>query len=303
MISNQDNHRPITSENAPQDPQIIGDPIELIRFVWREKWIIVTITFIFASASIVYALMATEWYEAEVLLAPVEDQSMSRLASQFGGLASLAGINVGNEGNAEPVAVLRSRKFVRQFIIDLELMPVLFSEEWDAKSMRWRADDPKDQPDIRDGVKLFRDDLLRVSEDAKLGLVTLAVEWKDPEVAAHWATILVERLNERMRLAALEDAQRNIDFLKTQMEDVRVLTIQQSIGSLLETEMQKLMLARGSKEFSFRTIDPATPPKFRSRPKRTLLVITSTIFGGILGLFGTLLFRSLRQRSAVETVA
>lgn len=276
---------------APRDDMGGIGLLELCRLVWRRKWMITSIAAVFCLTSIVYALTATEWYKAEVLLAPTDDSSAQSMASQFGGLASLAGITIGSEGTAEPIAVLRSRDLAREFIVDLGLMPVLFADDWDESAGRWISDDPEEQPDLRDGVKFFRENMLSVSEDTQTGLVTLGLEWKDPDTAADWAGQLVERLNDRMRRRALQEAESNVAYLQAELEDVGVVAIQQSIGRLLETELQKLMLAKGNLEFSFKVIDPAEPPKYRSRPKRTLLVIMSTVLGGMVGLFVVLVMR------------
>ncbi len=278
----------------PGDRAVAFDLLALAHVVWRGRWLVVVVTAAFSLASIAYALLATEWYEAEVLLAPTDARSMDGLSSQFGGLASLAGIDLDSQGTAEPIAALRSRMFVREFIEERNLLPVLYAEEWDSENSRWASDDPDERPDIRDAVRLFREDILRVSEDSKTGLVTVGVEWTDAETAVDWASALVERLNARMRQRALEEAEKNVEYLRSELKDVNVVAIQQSIGRLLETELQKMMLAKGNEEFSFRVIDPATPPKYRSRPKRTLLVITSTLLGGMLGVFAVILRRRLQ---------
>lgn len=269
---------------------------ELWTIVWRGKWVIVCIGVLFAVASISYALLATNWYRAEVLLAPAEEQSTQGISSQFGGLASLAGITIGGGGTAEPIAVLRSREFAREFIQELNLMPVLFADDWDAEAQRWKNNDIEEQPDIRDGVRLIREDILRVNEDSPTGLVTLQIEWIDPKVAAQWASLLVERLNDRMRQRALKEAETNVAYLQSELSGVSVVAIQQSIGRLLESEMQKLMLARGNEEFSFRVLDSAAPPKDRFRPKRMLIVVLGSMLGGMVGTLTVFMLHAGRRR-------
>ena len=81
---------------------------ELWSIVWAGKWWIVGITFVFAVASVAYALLATEWYRAEVLLAPAERNDVSQLQGQLGGLAALAGVSIGGSDSVEAVATLRA---------------------------------------------------------------------------------------------------------------------------------------------------------------------------------------------------
>ena len=279
----------------PQDavPSHSDDAIDLIvlwRTIWNGRWIVVAITAVFALAAVTYALLATEWYRAEVLLAPAEDDSMGGVAAQLGGLASLAGISVGSGGSTvESIAVLKSREFAREFIEDQDLLTVLLADQWDADTKRWKGSDPKKWPDIRDAVKVFDDDIRSVREDKLTGLVTLSIEWTDPKVAADWANALVSRLNDRMREKAIVEADTNVKFLRRELESTDVVTLQQSIGRLLESELQKLMLARGNQEFAFRVMDRADPPKRRSSPKRALLVALATLFGGIVATLAVVL--------------
>lgn len=271
------------------------DILLLVRVIWAGKWLILGISTLFAVAAITYALSATEWYRAEVLLAPADEKSAQGLAAQFGGLATLAGIKVGGGGTAEPIAVLKSREFAREFVEDLGLLTILLADDWDADAQRWRAPDPESWPDMRDAVKIFDEKMRIVSENKQTGMVTLAVQWTDPVVAAEWANLLVKRLNDRMRERALAEAEANVAYLQAEMSNTNVVAIQQSIGRLLETELQKLMLARGNAEFSFRVIDPAEPPKYRVSPKRTLIVLIGTLLGGLIAVFFVLVRHAIRH--------
>jgi uncharacterized protein involved in exopolysaccharide biosynthesis len=252
----------------------------------------------FAAISIAYALTATKWYRAEVLLAPAEEVTASGLGGQLGGLAALAGVRVGGGSSAEPIAVLKSREFARAFIEDLNLLPLLFHEEWDKSEGVWLDDNPEEWPDIRDAIKYFHENVLNVTEARDGGLVTLAVEWTDANMAADWARELVVRLNERLRQRALREAATNVAFLQAELARTNVVTLQQSIGRLLESELQKLMLARGNEEFAFRVIDAASPPKDRVRPNLALIAVVGTMLGAMLALFGVFFLHVLRSEPA-----
>lgn len=267
---------------------------ELWSILWRGKWVIFAATALFAIASVAYALMATEWYRSEILLAPADEKTTPAIGGQLGGLAALAGVSIGGGDSVEALAVLESREFARGFIEELDLLPVLFADEWDAVQKRWVGSDPKAWPDIRDAVRYFHESILSVVHDRQSGLVTLAVEWTDPETAAAWAVILVRRVNERLRERALREAETNVDFLQSELQQTTVVTLQQSIGRLLESELQKLMLARGNEEFAFRVIDSADVPKERVRPVRWLIAVLGTFVGGVVGTFIVLLLHGVR---------
>ena len=273
------------------------DLFELLHILWQGKWLVIASTVIFAVGSVVYALAQTHWYRAEALLAPAEGRSMPAIGGQLGGLAALAGVSVGGGESTEAIATLRSRDFIRAFINDFDLMPILFEEEWDSARGNWSDSDPANWPDIRDGVEFFGDTVMRVSESRDSGLITLAVEWPDPELAAQWAMILVARLNQRLRDRALQEAEANVAYLQGELAQTNVVTLQQTIGRLLESEMQKVMLARGNEEFAFRIIDAADAPNKPSRPRRSLIAVVGTMLGGMLGVFVVFVRHMVRKRA------
>lgn len=268
--------------------------LDLWDTLWQAKWYIIAVSILFVSVSVPYALLQTEWYRADTLLIAADERSSDILPAQLGGLASLSGMRI-SSGITEPLAILRSREFSRAFIDEHNLLPVFYSEQWDAEGKTWIGDDPDLQPDMQDAIRMFREDVLSVGEGTDAGLVTFSVEWTDPELAATWANMLVARLNEHMRQRALSSAQANVDYLQNELAKTNVVTLQQSIGRLLETELQKLMLARGNDEFAFRVIDPAEPPKLRVRPNRSLIVITAGMLGGMLSVFIVFTVSAIRR--------
>lgn len=258
---------------------------DLWLILWAGKWRIIASTLAIAIAAVAYAMLATEWYRAEVLLAPADQKTAPAIGGQLGGLAALAGVSIGGGDSVDAVATLRSRELALEFIRENQLVPVFFARKWDSAAGRWKREDLSGQPDERDAIRYFHEKILRVSEDRRTGLTTLAIEWKQPEQAAAWAMDLVDRVNARLRQRALLEAETNVAYLQQELAKANVVTLQQAIGRLLENELQKLMLARGNQEFAFRVIDAAQPPKFRSRPKRAFVVVIGTLAGGFLGLF------------------
>lgn len=273
----------------------------ILQSFWQDRWRIALVMAVFAAGATAYAFLAREQFRAEVQMLPASNKSADGLMSQLGnlgGLASLAGLTVGAGNTAEPVAVLKSRELIRAFIAQNNLLPVLFHEEWDASTGKWRTSDPTKLPDLRDGVKKFDEHIMTVEEDKRTGLVVLAVEWENPRQAADWANMLVDRANDSMRERAITEAQANIAYLQSELSKTNLIALQQSIGRLLDSEIQKLMLARGRKEFAFRVVDRAEAPKWRSSPKRVRLIVTAIFVGFILGLLLSVLRRALSGRAS-----
>ncbi len=98
------------------------------------------ITILCTGLAVAYALYAPEVFKAETLLAPAQEEKSgaSSALSQFGGLAAMAGISIPSDSNVEQVvATLNSRKFLRTYINQNKLIPVLFDEIWDADNQAW----------------------------------------------------------------------------------------------------------------------------------------------------------------------
>jgi len=253
--------------------------------VWQGRWLILAFVLVFGAVAAAYAFVATKWYVAETIMTPAASKDLNGLASQLGSigaLAGLAGINLGESKTAEPLGVLKSRDFARQFIEDQKLLHVLLWEDWDSQAGRWKKTDP--EPDTRDAIRYFDKHVLIVEEDRKTGLITLGIRWKDPAAAAMWANTLVDRLNEQMRARALSLAQTNVDYLQKELTATTQVAVQQAISRLIESELQKVMVARGTREFAFRVIDHAEVPKLREWPRRGVIIALGILAGGLCGL-------------------
>jgi uncharacterized protein involved in exopolysaccharide biosynthesis len=255
---------------------------ELIRDAWRRKWLIIGVSFAVSVVVAGLTLLMPNWYTAEVTLAPGEERTSPMLGGAFGSLANLAGITVGGGDTTEAVAVLKSRDLARTFIARENLLTVFFYKQWDAQQKKWMDPDIEKQPDLRDAVRYWDRNLRGVSEDRRTRIVKLTIEWTDAALAAKWANAYADLLNERMRQRALDDAQTSIDYLRGELAKTNEVVLQQSISRLIETEMQKLMMARGNPEFAFKIIDRAEIPKRKSSPQRALIVIGSAFFTGCI---------------------
>lgn len=277
---------PMPTQNLEEDEI---DLFELWQIIWDQRWVIIGITSLFAVASIIVSLMLPNIYRAEVLLAPVsvdsKGGSMAATLSNLGGLASLAGISMGTSSSIEEsLAVLKSKTFLWQFVEDNKLMPILFHEQWDAEQGKWIEPDVDPPPTLWDAYRLLTDGILTVSADKKTGLVTLAVEWTDPTVAAQWANELVARLNSYLRNLAIARSEDNLKYLNDELKRNTVADFRQTLYELIAKEQQTAMLANTRREYAVRTIDAAIEPDKKSKPKRALIVILATLLGAMLSV-------------------
>ena len=287
------NPRPYPPQKAEEDEINF---IDYWKAIVKYRLMVISITVLFTIAAIAIAFEITPIYRAEALLAPASDdeqRSLSAITSQLGGLASLAGINLGSSGsNTDQVlATLTSRAFISDFVVDRHLMQILFSDKWDVSKKGWRANTADEIPTVLDAYMLFSKDILSVTADKKTGLVTLAAEWKDPNEAASWVNDLVARINRHEKEQAINEAENSILYLKKQLAHTSVVEMQQSIYQLMEAQTKKIMLANVRDQYAFKVIDPAVVPEKKIRPKRAVI----SIFGFMLGLMVSFLIAIIKS--------
>lgn len=290
---------PVTAEARAGGQFTLRDLFGALLSGWKP---IVLLTILGAIIGVSTALLMTPVYRAEAVVMPREDSASGLLGrsimGQLGGLAGLAGGMLPSSANeAEIVATLRSRALTERFITERNLLPVLFEKQWDAKQGAWLVTDPKRVPTLRDGFRVFDRRIRTVAEDRKTGLVTVAVDWKNPELAAEWANGLVALANESLRTRAVEESTATLNYLDRELGKTDKVELRSSLFQLVETQQKALMLANTRPEYALKVIDPAVTPSERDRlrPKRALISIAATMLGGLAGCLVAVLL-ALRRR-------
>lgn len=299
-----------------QDDEI--DLRELFGIIWQGKWWIIAITFVFAVGSVIYSLSLPNIYKSEATLAPTEEASgggLSQMAGQLGGLASLAGVNLGSQGADKTtiaLEILKSRAFIKSFVEKYDILPELMAvEEWnrsvdlvfdnevynpDTKEWVREVEPPKQpEPSSWEYVKVFRESVLEVSKDDTTGLVTIAVNHQSPEVAEQWVVWLIEEINNHMRERDIQEAQRSLEYLDKELQSTSLSDMQQVFYQLIEKQTQTIMLANVRPEYIFQTLDPAVVPEQKAKPSRALICIIGTFLGGFLSV-GFVLVRNIFRK-------
>jgi uncharacterized protein involved in exopolysaccharide biosynthesis len=309
--------------DAEQDREVTRyhdeiDLRELFGVLWAGKWLICGITFVAAAISVLVALMLPNIYRAEALLAPNQNEGaggLGALAAQYGGLASLAGIDLGAtkaDKTALGLEVLKSRKFVTDFVRRHDLLvPLVAAQGWDAVTgeleidpqaydvagKKWvrKVGPPKKViPSDQEAFEIFSN-IFSVSQDKKSGFVTVAVEHYSPMVAKQWVDWLVEDINAEIMSQDVQEAEQAIEYLNKQIASTSLAELQNVFFNLIEEQTKTVMLAKVSREYLLKTLDPAVAPEKKDKPKRALIAVLGTMLGGFLGIVIVLVRSSLRK--------
>ncbi len=291
------------------------DEIDLVEYwqvLLKYKRLILLLTLASTLLALAAAFLMTPVYRAEVLLAPVshdkDDGKLSSLgAGQFGELLARSGIPMGSGGNqvARHIATLRSRSLTTTFIEAENLMPILFPETRKAdgeEEQGWFNLFSYKEPTLWDAYNLFDKEIRSIDLDRSTSLLTLTIEWQDPELTTAWANSLVKRVNNQLSSQAIEEARTRISYLEKQLLATSSVEVQQAIYRLIETETKEIMLASVQDEYAFKVIDPAVVPQEPFKPRRMLIVVLGLLFGLIAALFISFFHSAITRHKTKQPV-
>lgn len=286
---------------------------ELFSAIWRAKFWLMGLSFLVAVAMAFYSLTLPNIYRSETLVSPVTEAAggkLSSLAGQFGGIASLAGINLGSkDSNKTSIALqkLKSREFFFNFARKYDvLLPLMAAKSWDPEtntlildsdiydqqSDKWvrQVRHPRQsKPSLLEAHETFLENLT-VNQDKESGMIKIMFDHVSPVIARDWVTALVAAINDEMRQADINEAQSGIAYLEQQIAQTKISEIQTVLYQLIEEQTKTLMLTNVKPEYVFETIDPAIVPEMKLKPARALMVIGAAALTGILGI-GIVLIR------------
>jgi uncharacterized protein involved in exopolysaccharide biosynthesis len=288
-----------------RDPEAakIDDMLAALR---KRRWLIITVCLFCTGAMIGLAFRMTPIYRGATILAPAHSEKNglgSGLGSAMGsvqGFAALAGIGLSGDDSAtdEALAVLSSQQLTQRFITDNNLMPELFAGLWDSGTGTWKQGIKK-VPTLARGYKVFKS-IRKIERDAKTGLITLTIDWRDRAKAADWTNRLVQLLNDEMRNRALVDADASVGYLQKEYTTTADVSTHEAISKLIESQVKQQMLAHVTQQYALRVIDKALVADADApvKPNKILFAALGLFLGGLLGIAIALLLykRELSRR-------
>jgi len=251
----------------------------LLLYRYRIAVFVITCTVIIG----VVSFLVQKQYDAMIVISPVTSTSDKSLGAggalgSLSGLAALAGMSLGSDSKKnESLATLESQAILQRYIIENNLMPILYEDKWDARSGKWTVTNPETRPTLWKAIQFFKKNVRAISTNSKTGVVTLTVRWRDAATAAKWANGLVKLTNDYERERAIAESDRNIAYLTQQAAGTDVVGIKQAIYNLLQSEISKNMIARGTPEYAFKVIDPALVPEKAAFPLKKVWVAVAFI--------------------------
>lgn len=263
--------------------------------VMANRWLLIYCMAVFTTAFAAVAFLATPIYRVATVIAPAHtdrDSSAVGIASTaFGGLASGLGLGPRDSETEEALAVLKSRQFTEDFIMQKNLLPRLFPKQWNPSTKTWK-DGARHRPSLASAFRYFDRKVRTISQDPKSGLVTVEVDWRSPGEAADWANGLVSQVNSEMRARAVEKADASMQYLQQELRSTSTVEVRDAISHLIEVQVKQRMLAQVTPDYSFSVVDRAigTDGEGPIWPKRELLLALGPFVGLVAGIGTIMLF-------------
>ena len=285
-------------------PEILGYLIERKLLVFGA--LIFSIIF-----SIVYAQQQPNIYTSTAYLAPKNPDSgsggLSQVASRLSGVASLAGLSLPGGSDTlkidVAVATLQSRTFFAEYLYEKILPELMAAESWDRATGEllldyevidnggvWiRESSLGSKPTVQEAYKMFSQFHLSVFSEVGSPFWSVSVSHISPTVAKDWVELTVKSLNEAVRKQDIDEAQKSIAFLQTQLSSTKLVNLNEIFAQLIEEQTKKMMLASVSDDYVFQVIDEPVVPEIKSGPQRALICIAGTLFGLFASIFLSIL--------------
>ena len=290
---------------------------ELFGVLWAGSRKIIAITAVFAFVSFIYALSVSNQYKATVLLAPAQSDSsdLSGALGRLGGLASLAGVDIGGGDSSEAKMaqeIMKSWSFIDGFIADNDLAVELCAvQDWsqgsnellindgvyDTENKQWLIENESGVTGPPSSWVLFQafSERLVVSENKKSGLVSVSIEYYSPQIAKQWLDMYVAAINAHMQQRQMEKVTNNINYLQAQIENTSIAEMREVFYTIIAEQTKNKMLAEASPEYAFVAVSPSMVPEEKSLPQRVFICILGTLLGGILSVLLVLVMHYARK--------
>lgn len=275
----------------------------LLALLWHQKWISLLACTGMFSAALIWSSFQPDMYRAYTLVAPVNDGSTASLTSQYGGLASLAGISMPQtqiSKSDKALRLIKSRNFFAtidsKYKISADLIALKAWDRdtekltydaglWSTVDQEWKLTEAELGEIIPSSEvhELFLK-ALNISVDKEKGFITISAAHISPNIAKKWVDVVLLEINELMRQLDMTEASKAINYLKGQAEKNSVTDLDQVFFNLIEQQMQIMLLSQIRDEYVFTVLDPAETPDKPYEPNRILNSILAGIAGLIIGI-------------------
>lgn len=286
------------SSSKSNDPDV--SILQLFSILWKRKFLLIGATFFIGIFSVIFALSLPVIYQSKALLSIQSEKggALSSLSSQLGGLASIAGIqnfSSGGDKTGYAVETIKSRSFLKELISKNDVVPEIIATKsyikeskkliyddniFDAKERKWLIgkDGISYEPSYLEVHDHFLKNNLHISVNDKTGFINISIDHISPYFAQKLLSIIIDEINSVSKEREIAESQAALNYLNEQ-RNTPLIDIKDSINNLIESQLNKQMIANIKDDFLLKVLDPPYIPELKVRPNRALICVLITFFG------------------------
>ena len=298
--------------NSSQDDGI--NIKELFGLLWGGKYLIITITAVFALSSILYALSLQDYYKSLSYAAISGSENTGTFGTGFGAIAGAAGITLTNDVRGPLIInTINSREFFKHLIsVDENVLPALVaaksydseskklvfdSDIYDAANKKWLVEEPSYIAAFGAYMRVMKIEYREIRR-----MVNLSAEHLSPIFAKEFLDLIMREADDLIRQADLQRASEALTFLEIELSKASLLSVKSGLSELILSQLQTQMLAQLSADYIISVIEPPFIPLATSKPSRSLIFMLGTLAGFVLGCF-LIVIRHYNPLTAVKQTA
>ena len=292
--------------------------LEILNTLFKNKIKIILISFCFAVFSVFYALsIPNKYISYSVLLPNNESSSLSSLARQYSGFASIAGIDIGGSGQSLTASELaeeqlKSLSFFEKYLYEKILVELMAGSEWDKnndkllidnslydeKNSKWVRDIKwplTQKPSPQEAHIIF---LSHISSELekRSSKLTLKVEHVHPSTAKKWLDLIIEGFQDDNKQRNISIARKSIIFLEDEYKKTNIAELKRIISNLLGESIQRLSVSSIEGDNLFLVVQEPFVPLVKSSPNRAIICIVISVIGFIFSCLLFLITNLLQER-------
>ncbi len=269
----------------PDEEKTVSEGVDLAEIqriakqLWSGRMVIASVAILTTLLSILYLHIASFTYTTTMTLIPTQSQQRD-LTSQFGGLAAMAGINLPTGMNSvTPFSVYPDTAQTRQVAGDIirvwpEVMPALFSDQWDPESKAWHA--PRSlryaifeflrpilgvpayhwKPPGSAELQQYIAQSVGISQDKKKPMLTVKMSAQDPDFSKKFIQTLHQSTDRVLRRMTLDRAKKYATYLTNQLMTTQPSAVRDVLTQSLSDQETLVMMSSSDTDFAAQPLGP-----------------------------------------------
>ncbi|WP_277656470.1 Wzz/FepE/Etk N-terminal domain-containing protein [Seleniivibrio woodruffii] len=270
---------------------------DILRIIWKRKFWIAGFVIFVCAVTVFTVLKMDNIYESKAVLRPVQNSTnqMSSALSNLGGLANLAGINIGSGGNVSPYnsmnAIVNDADFIYSFVTENKFESKIVDDYSEFSLTEKYKENQKFFV-----VKAFKDNFGFI-EDSKTGLMTMYFQNKDREFSKKVVDMLLKETSLKYQTIEMENIDERINKYKNEIDKTSDIALKNKLAEVVAGLIQNKVVSQAQEYYGFDIIVKSGVPDSldKIKPKRGIICIVAFFLSVCVGSFAVLAIESLKD--------